>query len=342
MRIAVITLTKGGLTLAEKMKESFPESVIHSKEKNGVADIYIKGNFTEHIGSIFNKYDVLVFIMASGIVVRSIAPYIREKTSDPAVLVMDEKGKFVISLLSGHIGGANHMALEISERLGAEPVITTSSDVNGLISVDMIAKQLGCVIDDMQRAKDITSLIVNGAKVAIVSDINIALHCLSFFTDNTRNKAEGLIYLTNKTIEFSGKPYVQLIPVNIIAGIGCRKGTQEKLIYELIIDRVNHAGLDLRSIKGFASINIKKNETGLLNAVSSFGKKISFFSADEINKVENRFAVSDFVRENTGAGAVAEPCAFLASDGSGKLLMSKYKENGITIALWEEEINCKT
>lgn len=335
MRWGIITLTVGGAELADRIRSHFPEADIHLPEKlEHAGHICIKDKFSDHIAKIFYEYDALIFIMASGIVVRAVAPLLKSKTEDPAVLVLDEKGKFVISLVSGHIGGGNEAARTIASAIGAQPVITTASDVNGLAAVDMLAEKLGCVIDDMAMAKDITAMMVNGEKVALVSDI--AFDAPEYFCDDVDN-ADGVIYITNKKTHNPEKPYVRLTPRNIIIGVGCRKGTGSREIIELIDKLLDENDLDARSVKCFASIDIKKNEYGLLETAGSFKREIMFFTADEIRKVEDRFDASDFVREVTGAGCVSEPCAYLASNKTGRMIINKRAENGITVAIWEED-----
>jgi len=335
MRWGIITLTIGGMELAVRIKEHFSEAVLHLPEKFKRPDCeLIQGTFSDYVGAILGRYDVLVFIMASGIVVRSIAPYLKSKTEDPAVLVLDEKGKFVISLVSGHIGGANKAAVELASAIGAQPVITTSSDVNDLVAVDTLAEALDCAIDDMNRAKEISALLVNRKNVAVVSDF--AFDLPEGFT-NDPDAADGIIFVTNKNIINPGKPYVRLVPRNIVIGIGCRKGTESPDIINMIIRMLDKTGINKQSIKCFASIDIKEREQGMLDAVEYFKKQIRFFSKEDIKLVENLFASSEFVRSKTGVGAVAEPCAFLASDRSGRMILNKAKESGITVAIWEEE-----
>ena len=171
-------------------------------------------NFNEFISKIFHEYDILVFIMASGIVVRSIANLIINKTQDPGILVMDEKGKYVISLLSGHLGGANDAARLLSEKIGSEPVITTASDVIGSMAVDNLAMLLGCEIDNMSTAKEITSNIVNGYKIGIFTEIPINFP----IPDNIKkinnleeiDEYSGIIIVSNKIISVP-KPHVRLV-----------------------------------------------------------------------------------------------------------------------------------
>jgi cobalt-precorrin 5A hydrolase len=335
MRWGIITLTRGGLKLAEDIKSKLQDAVIHCPWKlNYPEGAVIEGRFEDYVSTVFNKFDIIIFIMAAGIVVRSIARCITDKTTDPGIIVMDEKGRFVISLLSGHIGGANEAAIKVADLTGAVPVITTASDVNGLISADMLAKELNCKIDSMESAKEITSMIVNNEKVAVVSDHKFKIP--EYFSGDP-DEADGIIYITNKNnfIKFN-KPFVRLIPGNIIAGVGCRKNTDTGDMIEFIESKLDGLGLDKRSIKSLCSIEIKKNEKAIAETAKHFNAGLRFFSSAEIKKVEQKFELSDFVEEQTGAGAVSAPCAYLGSNGSGRMILQKHKQNGITLSLWEE------
>ena len=204
MKIAIITLTKGAAVLGKKLLNKLDNAVLYVHSKFYTNEEHVKKidhKLKNFIKDIFNKYECVVFIMATGIVVRSIAPYLEDKRKDPAVVVLDEKGKNVISLLSGHIGRANEYTLEIAKLLNANPVITTASDVNNSIAVDTLAMRLNCEIEDFNMATKVTAHIVNGEKVGIVSNrlVNTFLpHNVEIVNEGYEpiNKFKGLIYIT--------------------------------------------------------------------------------------------------------------------------------------------------
>jgi cobalt-precorrin 5A hydrolase len=258
----IIALTKNALKLANKIKDKITDSSIYTltkwEDKNAkLIDI----KFHKFIKKIFKLHDVLIFIMASGIVVRAISRYIKRKDIDPAILVIDEKGEYVISLLSGHIGKANESAKYVADKIKAKPVITTSSDLNNKISVDILAEKLNCRINDLKRAKEVTSLIVNDVPVKVVSDNFIKF---PHYLDGKKNIAKGFINITNKKIKIKEKNNVILIPRNIIIGIGCKKGICKNIIIKHIKHNLKKLNIDRNSIKSFATIDLKKDEKGIL------------------------------------------------------------------------------
>ncbi|KAB3539057.1 cobalt-precorrin 5A hydrolase [Alkaliphilus pronyensis] len=340
MSWAIITLTKGGLYKAKEIKRQISPADIYTlpkwKEENTEA---IEGSFGDFVGDIFHKYDILLFIMATGIVVRAIARYIDNKTVDPAILVMDEKGKHVISLLSGHIGGGNEAALYLSEKIGATAVITTASDVNDSIAVDTLAVKLGCYIDSMEEAKEITAKIVNKERVGILSDVRVDIslpsNIIRFTEYHNSLDFDGVIYITSKTNIDLSHPYVQLIPKRIVVGIGCKKGISGDRIVNAIKLALDRYKLHHRSIKTIATIDIKQKEKGIIEAADFFDVALTIIEKNEIKKIENKFQQSKFVMNAIEVGAVCEPCGYLASS-RGKCIMKKTSFDGITLSLWEE------
>lgn len=158
MRYAIIALTAGAVKFGETLKYQLKEADLYVLPKfSGEGHKFIEGSLMDFTGTLFDKHRVIIFIMATGIVVRAIAEHLKNKTVDPAVIVMDEKGRFVISLLSGHIGGANSEAEKIASLTGAVPVITTASDLNNKLAVDQLALKYNCSMDDMKRATEITA-----------------------------------------------------------------------------------------------------------------------------------------------------------------------------------------
>lgn len=340
MRWAVITLTKGALELGLKIKSVIDNVDLYSNPKWSSDQSRPTGsNFNEFISKIFHEYDILVFIMASGIVVRSIANLIINKTQDPGILVMDEKGKYVISLLSGHLGGANDAARLLSEKIGSEPVITTASDVIGSMAVDNLAMFLGCEIDNMNTAKEITSNIVNGYKIGIFTEIPINFS----IPDNIKkinnleeiDEYSGIIIVSNKIISVP-KPHVRLVPKNIVLGLGAKKGILAESIISAIKNELEANNIDPRSIKKIATIDIKKEDKDLSEAVKYFNLSLEYIKKEDILKIEDKFEKSDFVKKSIGVGAVCEPVAYLSSSKKGRFISKKKSYDGITIAIWEE------
>lgn len=326
MKLAIITVTKKGVEKAFSIKEKIDCDIYTIKkfmaEKNEVNTLLIEGGVKNFLGTIFEKYDTFLFITATGIAIRTIAPYIKSKDTDPAVLSMDEEGRFVIPLLSGHLGGANERAIIISKITNSFPVITTASDVSGKIAVDTFAMKINGELDSLESAKNVTSLIVSGKNVDIKVPQNI----------NSENP-EGVIVVSNReNIEIS-----KIIPKNIVIGIGCKKGKETEFIVAAIKDTLKKLNISEKSIRLFATGDIKKNEVGILETAKYFNRDLKIISRNEIIKIEDEFETSEFVKKITGVGAISAPAAKLASSKQGRFLAEKLKYNGITISVFEEE-----
>ena len=184
-KIAILSITNGGREKALEIKNHLKNTdAFFIKKDNDYKNeqiIVVNKSLKEFVSEIFDKYDYLIFIMATGIVVRTIAPLVVSKFSDPAILVMDEKGHNIISLLSGHMGGANEMTLYISNLINSNPVITTATDVNKKSSLDMIAKSLNAHIDNFRdNVLKVNSMIVNNEEVHIYIDGNYKINYQGF------------------------------------------------------------------------------------------------------------------------------------------------------------------
>jgi len=332
MKLAFWTVTRGAGNIAREYKEQLQGDLkdydidVFTLKKYDVENTIQIEDFTTNINEKFSQYDGHIFIMASGIVIRKIAGLIGTKDKDPAVLLIDEGKHFVISLLSGHLGGANELTYLLAGTLKLIPVITTSSDVTGKIAVDTISQKLNAELEDLKSAKDVTSLIVNGQRVNILLPKNVKVNC--------KNSADGFILVSNrKNIE-----YTRIYPKNLILGIGCKKDTKAEDILSAIEDCLNKNNLDIKSVKKIATVDVKENEKGLIDAAKSLNLDLEIISREEIKKIQDQFEGSDFVEKNIGVRAVSEPVALLASSQEGHFIEMKAKYNGITISIYEEEL----
>lgn len=322
MKLAVITVTEKGVRNGLKIKEKINCDVFTISKFMKEKTLLIENGLQNFFEKNLLKYDTFLFITASGIAVRTIAPFIKSKDKDPAVLTMDEEGNFIISLLSGHLGGANEAAKILGEITGAVPVISTASDVSGKIAVDTIAMKINGKLESLESAKKVTSLIVAGKEV----DIKVP--------ENMENEnPQGVILISNrKNIEIA-----KIIPQNIVVGIGCKKNKEAEKIIDAVKDSFEKLNLCEESIRVFATVDIKENEVGIIGTAEYFGKELKIISREDIQKIENNFETSQFVKKSIGVGAVSAPCAFIAGKGRGKFLAEKLKYEGITISIFEEE-----
>ena len=322
MKLAVITVTNKGVDRAFSIKSKIECDIFTISKFMREGTFLIEGRLQEFYGKINLKYDTFLFITAAGIAVRTIAPFIKSKDVDPAVLSMDEEGNFIISLLSGHLGGANEAAVILSEITGSVPVISTASDVSGKIAADTIALKINGKLESLESAKKVTSLVVAGKKVDIKIPENME-----------GENPEGVIIISNrKNIEIS-----HIIPRNIVIGIGCRRGKEGIKIIEAIRNSLEKYNLSEESIRIFTTADVKKDEKGIHEAADFFKRKVEIISCEEIKKIEKNFEQSEFVKKTIGVGAVSAPCAFITGKGKGKFLAEKLKYDGITISIFEEE-----
>lgn len=283
----------------------------------------------------FKECQLIVFVGAVGIAVRTIAPYIKNKAVDPAVLSIDEGGNFVVPLLSGHIGGANGFAKALAEAIKATPVVTTATDVNKLFAVDEWAARNNMIINSMKAAKDFAAALVDGQEVGLVADYPI----ISGLPKQMVIKDKGQIGMA-VTKDRSLKPFdvtVQLWPQNLYLGIGCRRGTSLEAIETLVLSKLEELSIDLRTIAGVASVDLKKDEEGLLAFAAKYGWESKFFTAEELQNAAGVFSSSDFVRSVVGVSNVCERSAVLAAE-NGRIVLPKCSLNGVTLAIAEADI----
>jgi len=290
----------------------------------------IPGCARELYGERFIRSDALIFIGACGIAVRAIAPFVRDKQTDPAVLCVDELGRFVIPLLSGHIGGANKLAETLAEQIGAVSVVTTATDIRRRFSVDAWAARQGLTIDDMQAAKLVSAAILEG-DVPLKSDFPIASQLPAGVVPGQEGKVG--IYLTMGLQRPFGAT-LRLIPRVLHLGIGCRKGTAAETVDQAVRSTLAGAGLDQQAVKCAASIDIKAQEPGLLAYCHGAGIPIQFYPAEALMAVEGNFTSSEFVKKTTGADNVCERAAMVDAQ---RLLVKKTALNGVTVAVAAED-----
>lgn len=289
---------------------------------------------SEWAGNAFREAEGIIFVGAAGIAVRAIAPHIKNKTTDPAVVCVDELGRYSIPLLSGHIGGANDLAYRVASAIGAEPVITTATDINNKFSVDSFAASRGMAISDMGIAKDVSAALLDGRYVGLKSDYPI---CGSAPYGITLSDHGDLgVYITSG---LEKKPFLRtlrLFPRNHILGIGCRRGTGKEDIAKSVMSALDSADISMKSVKLLASIDLKENEEGLVRFAEEHGIDTRFFSSADLNRLPDiGYSKSDFVIGVTGVDCVCERAAVAAST-DGELIINKTSDNGVTVAVVRE------
>lgn len=332
MKIACFSFTDRGNALGEKIKELSNIDIyqIHHYPNSQVA-----GGIKQLLKEIWHDYEGFIFISATGIAVRMISTFIEHKSFDPAIVVIDDLGKFSISLLSGHLGGANEIAKWIGEKIDAIPVITTASDNRGIDSIDMYAKTNNYFVEDMDTITKITSMMVNGKRIGLYTEEDAIIKydnlVLINSLENVDSTIDGIIIVTSqKKVPPISVPFTILRPKNINIGIGCRKGIETKRIIESINVALSEINISTKSIKAIGTVEVKKDETGIIEAAKYFNCPLRIFTIDEIKEVEENFSKSQFVKDTIGVYSVSEPSAYLLG---GKLIKEKSMHNGITISI---------
>ena len=295
-------------------------------------DIPLSVSSSEWAKQGFERADALIFCCAAGIAVRAIAPYVCDKTKDPAVIVCDEHGKYVIPILSGHIGGANELAMQISEITCGQAVITTATDINGLFAVDVFAKNNNLKITDMSLAKGVSAALLRGEMVGFYSDI-------PFEGELPKGLTQGKAYLGIAVTAREISPYertLRLVPKRYVVGMGCKRGKSADELENFLLRMLKNCGISTDEIRAIASIDIKADEQGLIELAKRLNVPFLTYSADKLNSVEGDFSESAFVENTTGTSCVCERAAALASGGIP--VICKTAEDGKTLAVWEDEV----
>ena len=348
MRLAIVAITRRGTQLGHILSENIvgPEFYVSHRYAAYAGNRYNSFDPTELkalIASLWNQYDGLVLIMATGIVMRMIAPLLQSKDTDPAVVVMDDAGKFAIALLSGHLGGANELAGHCAFATGACAVITTATDANDLPSFDMLAKERGWVIDDIRRVKTLNTLLLDNEAIAAFDSTGKTspwLHGrgnVTFYetiAEAANSGALGFLFVTNNILseQINLEKTLILRPRNLVLGIGCNRGTPADEIDEFATTHLKKLSLSAKSIYCVASVAAKRDEAGLIEFAEQLAVPLCFFEADELNQVAFPSPPSEHALVAVGATGVAEPAAILASCG-GLLLLEKVKSANVTLAV---------
>ena len=311
MRLVLISFSAQGEKTAGKLQQGFRN--VH--EVNSVCARELSGSVSELVRESFARAEGILFVGAAGIAVRLIAPFVKDKRRDPAVVVVDELGTFAISLLSGHLGGANGLARQAAEILGAIPVITTATDIHGAFAVDLFAAKNRLAITSMKLAKEISAAVLEGEPIGFFTGFSVEGQIPQQLKPGIQNR-RNLLISAEKAASIEEGETLWLFPKTAVLGMGCRKGTPVEEL-RLAAERVlSEAGITADSLLSLASIDIKREEPGLMELSRELSVPFECYSAEELLQVESEaidFSSSEFVTQVTGVGTVCERAAVRAA-----------------------------
>ena len=304
--VHVVAFTRSGAELARRISQALGAHPWASEKfaADGIAPL--GKPIAEWTAEHFYESDAIIFISACGIAVRAIAPCVRHKTQDPAVICLDDRGMNVISLLSGHIGGANELASRIAAITGGRAVITTATDVNGKLAVDVWAVKNDCAIENISAVKEVSSAVLSGERVGVA--------------------------VTEMKMPSPWPATLWLRPRNLVLGVGCKRGTPLSAFKEALADFLDGAGVSEQSISAIASIDLKKDEEGLIALARELDVPFITYPAETLAAVEGKFPRSEKVLSVTGVDNVCERAAVCAARPCA-VLRGKTLYKGITFAL---------
>lgn len=332
-KIIILYITEGGRRLAERLK-------------NSLSDAVLMRYTSDTLLGIWNEYEGFVFIMAAGIVVRGIGPLLKDKKVDPAVVVLDEQGRYAISLTGGHLAGANELARHIAGLLGGDAVITTASDVNGMKGMDIWAEENDLVVEDPGLLPEIGTRLVNNGGLRIYLDHGLDIPLPDEYLRVADPRYADAI-VTNRMDVYAAEAcqtgacrvrgQLYLRPRNLVVGIGCNRGTSMQEIEAAVHRVLEENNLSFLSLSNAASIDIKADEPGLKEFAERYNLFLHTFAARELNRVDTA-EKSEVAFDAIGAFGVAEPAAILSA-GMGVLLVHKQKKGNVTVAVAQKDFH---
>ncbi len=353
MKLSYFSLTPSGDRLCALLTEHLPGTVVTKEtlKKEGLS-------FVQMVARLWPVSDGMVFVMASGIVVRTIAPLLASKATDPAVVVMDSRGDFVVSLLSGHLGGANDLAKVLAHISGGQPVITTGTDVEHTLAFDVFARDNHLRIENLKTLKDVSGAMIRKAPVGLwctwplngrfPENVTIARRACEIIPQkHCKGNLEkpwvciGHDYDVPEVLKKSDRT-LYLRPQNLYIGVGCKREAAFEAMDKAFSDFLNVSGVYVRDVAALTTIKLKENEPAIRRLAKKYGLSLKIIDKDRIQALEDKgmVQVSAFVRSVTQVGSVSEACALAAAENAGwegqaRLIRGKTRYPAMTFALAE-------
>ncbi|MBM3904257.1 MAG: precorrin-3B C(17)-methyltransferase [Thaumarchaeota archaeon] len=344
-KVAILAITKNGIKIASTIKQLFPGWEIFAPSKfqdNTIAVMWYDEQTSTKIAELFGKFDGLVCLFSLGAVIRLVAPFLKDKKTDPAVIVIDDKASFVISALSGHIGGANELTEEIAKKLGATPVVTTAADVNKTIPVDLVGQEFGWEIENDSNVTRISAFMVNEEKIGMYQDAGEKNWWKSELPKNVtayqsieemlQSDSKAYLIISDKKINDTvARNSVIYRPKTLVVGIGLHGDTSKEKIKECLDNTLIKYDLNAKCIARLVSIKKPKDVQGLVDAARDMQTPLEYFDREELAKVSIPNP-SQMVEAYEGTPSVSEAAAIKSS--GGKLVVEKQKfPPDLTIAI---------
>lgn len=338
----IIAITSSGIKLARELRDSWDKSApIFVPENKAETDLLVlpTGKVLSGIHALFSQYEALICIMATGIVVRSVAGVLEDKRKDPAVIVIDEKGRHTISLLSGHIGGGNQLTLEIAEKLNSCPVITTATDVQEVTALDLLSKEINGWYDNFEETtKKVNGLLADHQKVGLIQHeewIKDFRGLTLMEASDSVDDFQAVLLISDKKEQLFSEKIIQVVPRRYVLGIGARKALAFPIIKQEYLNFCELNNVHYRSIKEIVSIELKKSEAGICQLAEWLNVPFTTYTSKELSAVSKKYPQSEFVKKVTGVGSVSLAAADLASNG--QVVTKRYAGQGVTFALGRNE-----
>jgi precorrin-4 C11-methyltransferase len=351
---AIITLTRNGVQIGAKLQALLPGALLYAPQRfvspEQASCVGYVTSIRQTLQSAFQSHETLVCVMASGIVIRELAPLLGNKHTDPGVVVVDEHGRFAVSLLSGHKGGANALARRVAKLLGGQAVITTSSDTQNMPALDLIGQSEGWRLDQDEYMTAVIGALVNGETVGVFQDAGDEswwpaspppnLQRFASVQELAEAAPAAALLITPRLTPELKMPAILYRPRCLTVGIGCNRGASADEIHTAVEQALNDAGLSKQAILCAATITHKADEPGLIGICAQQGWPLRIYAPEEIQQVENLPNPSQWAQRALGVPGVAEPAALLAAREHGKdalLLVEKHKFPNVTVAVSKTE-----
>ncbi len=347
-KVAIVAITKNGIGIAKNLKAKFLswQVFVPSKFSDNDSRInWFEDSTTTKVGELFKNYEALVCIFSLGAVIRLVAPHMKDKKTDPAVVVIDDTGKFAISTLSGHLGGANKLTYDIAEAIGATAVITTAADVNKTIAVDLVGKEFGWQIDDDSNVTKVSAFMVNEEKIGVFQDAgerdwwlpkrelpkNVQIY--STIEEMARSDCRGFLIISDKVMQDKKllERAVVYRPKTLVVGVGLHWDTSKDTIREGIEFCFSRFEISTKSIAKFASISKEAQVAGLRELADEMRISVDYYEKQELARITIPNP-SEVVQTFEGTPSVSEASAIKSS--GGRLIVEKQKfPPNLTIAV---------